>query len=48
MEGHEVADNDNSLNKIGYCKKTGYPASNVRFSLLYNDMASPFLAAGSC
>lgn len=33
----ENADAENSLNKIGFCTKTGYPATNVRFSLLYND-----------
>lgn len=44
----ENADNENSLNKVGYCKKTGYPQTNVRFALMYNDNQSPYYAAGSC
>ena len=37
----------NHVNFVGL-DKDGIPASNVRFSLLYNDIASPLLAAGSC
>lgn len=36
-----------SLNRIGI-DFYGMPASNKRFSLLYNDIQSPLYAAGSC
>ena len=36
-----------TLNHIGMDRE-GIPSSNIRFSLLFNDIASPILAAGSC
>jgi len=34
--------------RVGIDIKTGYCASNIRFSLMYNDIQSPLYAAGSC
>lgn len=39
---------DGSLSRIGIDRQNGIPASNIRFSLLYNDIQSPIYAAGSC
>jgi hypothetical protein len=36
-----------TVSHVGF-DKNGIPASNIRFSLLYNDINSPLLAAGSC
>jgi len=33
--------------RVGIDLKTGYPAANIRFSLMYNDIQSPLYAAGS-
>ena len=34
--------------KVGIDPQTRLPASNIRFSLIYNDIMSPLYAAGSC
>ena len=39
--------NKSVVNKVGL-DQFNVPASNIRFSLLYNDIQSPLLAAGSC
>lgn len=38
---------NSTVNRVGV-DNSGVPASNIRFSLLYNDLQSPLLAAGSC
>lgn len=37
-----------NLNRVGIDAQTKLPASNIRFSLLYNDIMSSLYAAGSC
>lgn len=39
---------EGQINHVGLDHRTGLPASNVRFSLLYNDIHSCFYSAGSC
>jgi hypothetical protein len=38
---------NSSVSFVGLDRE-GIPAANIRFSLLYNDIASPLLAAGAC
>ena len=47
---NKIVDNkdDGSIEKLGIDSNTSYPAANIRFSLLYNDIMSPIYAAGSC
>jgi hypothetical protein len=39
---------DGSLNRISIGYNDDIPGSNLRFSLLHNDIMSPMYAAGSC
>ena len=42
-----IGEQDKGLNSLTF-NNENIPISNVRFSLLQNDIMSPFLAAGSC